>query len=189
MRVIRKIVYLLLLLLLFSHHAQAASIGFARITPETEAEHNISVSMKPIKNKPGKYAITFTGDYGYVLQAYLFVTTEKLSEKEQRHFEGYVLGKQNINQKILLKVVLLPKQLKMQLLPIPESLKKELIEAINYFELDEKIIEHSYIYIGFPMDVLDGGYRYSIDLGAYYNVLKKRHKLINENKHNSEKTP
>lgn len=154
---------LALMILLLTSQAQADWSSFVYVTPNTEAEVELKVSMNPIKNKPGKYSIKLKA-IGYNHKyAWLIITKNPLSYDEQQLRE-YIWSGTKSEQDILVKAKLMPTC-------IGGLTKKVEVEKFYVIELDSDLIKRSYIYIDFPSRVLDGGYYYSIDLGKYYRKL------------------
>lgn len=154
-------------MLIFANTAYASFSQFIRITPETEKKHNIQVQIKPISNQKNKYRITipFSSDSQ---QAWLIIC-KKPVVPEKQEFRNYIWSfctDDDENRDIIVSACL--RENKNNLIP-PDSGTSNNIEII----LDEESIRKAYIYIDFPMLVLDGGYYYTIDLSSYLDQKNK----------------
>ncbi len=158
----RNIVCTLVILMLTSQ-AQADWSGFAHVTPSSEAELKLKVSMTPVENQPGKYSVKLEAvGYNHKL-AWLIIAKNALSPDGQQ-LRDYIWSGAKTEQDILVKVKLMPTG-------IGGFAQKEETEKFYVIELSSNLIERSYIYIDFPSPVFDGGYYYSIDIGAYYRKM------------------
>ncbi|PCK04827.1 MAG: hypothetical protein COA42_18785 [Alteromonadaceae bacterium] len=158
-----KVVIYSFFILLCSNYAQASWSKFALVTPESETVFGLKVLMSPIENKPGTYTIKLKAVGYNHKHAWLIISQKKLSPSEQQLRE-YIWQGSKTKQDILVKAKLMPTG-------IGGLAEKEEVEKFYVVELDSKLIERSYIYIDFPSLVFDGGYYYSIALGAYYKNL------------------
>lgn len=148
-----------LTLVLVVVQAHAAWSAFAHVTPETEKKYQLAVDITPIQNEKDGFRIKFPA-VGYDhKQAWLIVTSDKLTEKEQE-LRNYIWESIKPPKRILVKAKLSPRE--------TAALSSRRDEPRHYeVELSAEMIERAYIYIDFPSMVLDGGYYYSIDLPAY----------------------
>ncbi len=155
----------IIILFLLTGKTYAVWSAFAHVTPETEQKYEIKVSLTPVEGQKGKFVIQFNAVASDYKHAWLVHSSEKLSEKEQ-NLRSYMWGFTKPTKDILIQAKLLPANTGR---PFHEEGKPIFYKVV----LDSKFIKNSYIYIDFPEQVHDGGYYYSIDLGAYFTKHEK----------------
>jgi len=149
-----------LFILFFTAQAHASWSAFAYITPETQEKYKLEVSISPIDGVRKKFLIRFNA-VGYDSKlAWLIVTEEPLSEKGQE-LRDYIWSGVKTESEILIKSKMMPTGIG------GFSSKDKKKERFYEIELDSELIKRAYIYIDFPSMVFDGGYYYSVDLGAF----------------------
>ncbi len=149
---------LLVLLLLLSNQGLAAWSRFAIVTPENQSKYHVKVEASLSKQNGSCTVKLNTLEYPSK-HAWLILTSKKLSNQEQA-LRGYIWGEDKAPSSLILKAKLNPAG-------------RELITSENndeaYYKLtiSKEVFPNAYIYIDFPAVVFDGGYYYSINLGAY----------------------
>ncbi len=155
---------IILVLLLITSQAQAAWSDFAYVIPETENKYKLDIEFSPVENRANTYRIKFKA-VGYShKQAWLIVTADSLSKKEQelRNFIWQAIPPSKV---ILIKALLNPVNNKLS--------SKDELSLYYEVELSSTILKKAYIYIDFPSVVFDGGYYYTIDLSAFLTEYEK----------------
>ena len=151
--------YVAILLMFVCANTYAAWGGFALVTPETAMKYGLDLEIQPILNG-GNYKVKFNA-LGYSHKnAWLIITSSAMSEKEQQ-LRGYIWGETEVPRKLIMQTKLNPTD-------FSEKSGKE--NGTRYYEviISKELIKNAYVYIDFPGMVFDGGYYYSIDLGAFY---------------------
>lgn len=162
----RVLLYILMLMFL---PAVAQEAGREYVNPDTEEDYrqDIKISISHVTKCPEKCIVRLDNNFFYpeapgaCRRVWLIVASQELPE-----------GKQVIRD------IGLDEERRKDLLLITELMPK--YEPVNgngfqpsYFEMviEESLITKSYLFIGYEGEVMDGGMRYSIDLGAYYKQL------------------
>jgi len=134
--------------------------AFARITPETEAQHHICVQILPVEGRKGMYRI-LPPQAPEHQRAYLITCREKVPP-ERQCFRKYIWFRSNARKDVLSVVPLLPHEL-----GYFEYGRPTVSDRSNNIFLARSLLSRTYIYIDYPHHVSDGGYCYCVDLSAY----------------------
>ncbi len=102
-----KKIFIVLWFSLFVNQANAAWSAFAHITPETESNYKIKISMTQLTDSPNKLSIKFNAVGFDDKLAWLIVAPETLSKKEQM-LRSYIWKESGIKRDILIKTKILP---------------------------------------------------------------------------------
>lgn len=135
--------------------ATAAWSGFAHVTPDTEAEYSIEVLVEQDTGREDMFRIRLNAIEGGYKNAWLVVAEERLSAAEQERRRYTWVGVPH-GKGVMIKA---------PLYPVGDS-----NERYYEVELSAEVIRKAYVYIDYPVPVLDGGYYYSIDLPAYMDA-------------------
>ena len=148
-----------ILFLSLTNRSYSSWSDFAHVTPATEKEYNLHVQLVPLDTRESKFKVKFKA-VGYDEKlAWLIITTDALSVKGQQ-LRYHFWGSAKPEKAIRLKTLIMPVGV--------GGLSVENDDPAFYeIELEASLMENAYIYIDFPLPVKDGGYFYSIDLGAY----------------------
>jgi hypothetical protein len=148
-----------LFLLLYTQQALASWSGYAVVTPESQSEYEVDI--KAVVSPSGICTVKFKA-IGYPdKHAWLILTSSKLSNKEQK-LRNYLWEDIDAPPNLVLKSKINPAIDKLNFLD-----NENVNDAYYEIKITNKISHSAYIYIDFPHPVNDGGYYYSIDLGAY----------------------
>lgn len=146
-----------LILLLHTSLAIAAWSGYAVVTPETQSEYQVDI--KATVSPAGNCTIQFDA-IGYPMKhAWLILSSSKQSKKQQA-LRNYIWGEADAPKDLVLITELKPFIKK-------KTSKDDNEQAYYAFMLSNQIAHSAYVYIDFSGPVFDGGYYYSIDIGAY----------------------
>lgn len=146
------------LLIFLMNQAFASWSGFAAVTPESKSKYNIDLKTT-ISPKSENCTVTMQALAYPSKHAWLILTSKQLSEKEQELREFIWNG--SLEPSSLVK--------KIKLSPGgADKNGEENIKNLYYeFTISEVESKGAYVYIDFPDLVFDGGYYYSIDVGAF----------------------
>lgn len=147
--------------LFITNYSFASWSQYAYVTPETETKYKLNVHVEPANSKNAAYLIRLEAVAFPSKQAWLIVTPKPLSPSEQdqrSRFWGDKLNTENVDSIVPLRPTGIP------IFPQSNEIKSE-----KFYEvvIPADQMDRTYIYIDFPTPVDDGGYFYSIDLGAY----------------------
>ena len=145
--------------LLYVQQAIASWSAFAVVTPESQSRYDVKIESDV--SDSGTCTIKFDAiQYPYE-HAWLILTSRKLSKTEQE-LRYFIWEHTNAPPGLILKS---------KISPAIDRTKFMDHENINdgYYEitLTNRTDHHAYVYIDYPRPIDDGGYYYSIDLGAY----------------------
>jgi hypothetical protein len=126
---------------------------FINITPPTQQEHNITVSISPEKNE--SYTVSFLWKNSSK-HCWLIVFKEGDAPKTQRNFRDFIWNK-NLDMKSVEKI---------------EPLLGN-TDGVIELKLAKEAINRSFIIIDFPQIVFDGGFFYTIDLPEFFEAIEK----------------
>ena len=144
-------------LLFLSGQAFADWSGYATVTPENLYDLEVGAELS---KETGLCTIRIRPNDQDNLQAWFFRTAKKLSPDEA--FIGDYLRRRNSSPPNLLFLT------KIRPLTLPNDL--EVLDGnTSEITIEHELTEAAYVYLGYPptIEVLDGGYRYSIHLALF----------------------
>ena len=148
-----------LLLLLFARQAIASWSAFAVVTPESQSRYEVDIESEV--SDSGTCTIKLDAiQYPYE-HAWLIITARKLSKQEQE-LRYFIWEHANPPPGLILKTKISPAIGQTKFMD-DGNINDAYYEVIITNQTDH----NAYIYIDYPRPVDDGGYYYSIDLGAY----------------------
>lgn len=147
--------------LFLANNSFASWSRYAHVTPETETKFELNVQVEPVNNKKTAYLVRLEAVAFPSKQAWVIVTPKPLSpsaQNQRSRFWGDKLNTENVESIVPLRPTGIP------IFPQSNETKSE-----KFYEvvIPAGQMDRTYIYIDFPTRVADGGYYYSIDLGAY----------------------
>ena len=148
-----------LFLLLFAQQAIASWSAFAVVTPESQSRYDVDI--KSSVSNSGTCTVKFDAIQYPHKHAWLILTSRKLSKREQE-LRYFIWEHTNAPPSLILIS---------KISPATDQMKFMDYGNVNdaYYEIlvKNQSGHNAYIYIDYPRPVDDGGYYYSIDLGAY----------------------
>jgi|GEM_PF-3260988 len=154
--------YLLaIVVLVFSSLAQASWSRYAYVSPETEKEYELKISVLPADKSNKTFIVKFSAVSFPFKQAWVITTPKPISPKEQNQRNRFWAEELNVSG-VESIIPLRPKGISMFNSP-GDSESEKVYELV----VSASQVQRTYIYIDFPSSVDDGGYFYSIDLGSY----------------------
>ena len=133
---------------------------FARITPETEGQLQMSVQMLPVEGQDDKCQIVVPGVWP-PKRTHVIVCREKVAPERQNFREYLWSGNRKRTDVVSVTVVVPPGRSRASR---PDSTARP---RATHVVLHRTLLGRAYIYIDFATPIEDGGYYYCIDLSAY----------------------
>ena len=142
MRRLASVLVVMSLTGLLTGAVRGAFSSFARITPQTQEEHNIFVQILPVEGQSEKYKVVYPPIRDSSQGSYLVLCKESMPPQEQ-DFRNYLWGSGRKQAEILSFVPIVP--------PGQYGHKCPVCSTPVEIILDKSLITRSYIYIDYPM--------------------------------------
>ena len=167
-----KKIVLLFVFLLSVNVSYAVFSMHVRITPDVEQDNSLYIKVEPVLGD-NKVKITLSP----IGTTWLFVCAKPLSWNSQ-DFRDYVWYKKDEGKGIIEEKVLFSEN---DYREARKKLDQGKNDVITFFIEKEKLYR-AYIYRDFPRPIHDGGFYYTVDLGAYASSMKSNYFEIAKNK-------